>query len=133
MKDDSGVQTNNEKVTGKVLVTNKKVYVTRYQPQINKPCEAGIAFLSAHDYECGDGISGFGGTKSSILKLGVGIATGATKFGKNIYVGISGEEQKDACVEGNPFCAQDNIIRINTDSKNQGGTTIEIDSWRELF
>ena len=29
MKNDSGNETNNEKVTGKVLVTNKKVYVKR--------------------------------------------------------------------------------------------------------
>ena len=133
MKDDSGNETKNEKVTGKVLVTNKKVYVTRYQPQINKPCEAGKAYLSSHKYNCGSGVSGFAGTQSGVLELGVGIATGAIQFKDNIYVGISGEEKKTTCQEGDPFCVQDNIVRITSPDAQQGGTTIEIDSWRELF
>ena len=133
MKDDSGVETKNEKVTGKVLVTNKKVYVTRYQPQINKPCEAGKAYLSSHRYNCGEGVPGFAGTQSGVLELGVGIATGATQFQGNIYVGISGEEKKTTCQEGDPFCVQDNIVRITSPDAQQGGTKIEIDSWRELF
>ena len=104
--------------------------VPRYQPQIDTPCSAGKARAATYNYRCGEGVSGFTGTKS-VLELGQGMLSKFTSFKGNIYASISGEAENKTYEEGVERAG--NIIKITPSSESGTGTNILIESWRELF
>ena len=72
----------NEKTTGKATVSNRTVYFPRYIPNSNNPCNPGNAYLSSHDYKCGNVLQN--------VSLGAGVASEAIIYKNKIYVGLSG-------------------------------------------
>ena len=135
LKNDGGkIEIKNDKVTGKALVLNDTLYVSRYAASYDKPCEPGIGRLASYNPKCGDGKSGFAGITSSVIELGKGILTTPVAFKDKIYVGVSGEaENEDENKEGDPCLRDANLIICNPATTTGDKYIIKIDSWRELF
>ena len=72
----------NEKTTSKASVSNRTVYFSRYIPNDSNPCVAGNAFITSHDYRCGNVLQN--------ISLGGGVATEVVIFKGKVYVGLSG-------------------------------------------
>lgn len=114
----------NEKVTGKIAVSNETVFVSRYIPNNLSLCSPGKGSLSEHDFVCGGIYSG------GSHELGAGIPTGAVIYKNRIYVGSS-SMSSDGLAAG--WKKTDNIA-VGTSVKSTAGKgTVKIESWRERF
>ena len=114
----------NEKITGKIAISNETVFASRYTPNKSNICNPGTAKLTEHDYACGN--------VTADTDLGVGIATGAVIYKNRIYIGISGTGKKSGTLPKG-WSQKDNII-VGTPSKaSKGKGAVQYESWREIF
>ena len=133
---------NNEKTTSKASVSNRTVYFSRYIPNDSNPCKAGNAYLTSHDYRCGNVLQN--------ISLGGGVATDAVIFKGKIYVGLSGAtatsgtstsgtSSSGTSTSGTTtlttgWTQKDNLIVGTTaPGRGPGGGMITIESWRHVF
>ena len=122
----------NEKTTSKATVSNRTVYFSRYIPNDSNPCVAGNAFLTSHDYRCGNVLQN--------ISLGSGVATDAVIFKGKIYIGLSGATTTSGTVTSTStqtitkgWIQKDNLI-VGTAPPGRGSSgTISVESWRHIF
>jgi type IV pilus assembly protein PilY1 len=121
----------NEKVTGQLAIDNEVIYASRYVPNTEDFCGLGDAYLSDHDYMCGNVLR----KSKKKTHLGKGIATGAVIYKGNIYIGISGGGSGEIKDEDDKIGERKkNLIMLNpakSNTKDKGSVSIE--SWREVF
>ena len=112
-----------EKITGKITIHNKTLFVSRYRPNKDDACKPGSAVLSEHGYMCGN-------TEGS-HDLGIGVPSQAVVFNGKIYVGIS-QSDEEATIGAN-FTKSGNVI-VGESSQNafSAGSAV-IEGWREIF
>ena len=120
----------NERITGKIALSNEILYATRYKPISTAICEPGIATLSEHKNMCG--------SVDRKIELGEGIATGAVIFKDKIYIGVSGTGSAELVDEEGTVVGQkiENVIVIETKSRTPSSSispVIKNESWREIF
>jgi len=117
----------NEKIAGKIAVSNETLFATRYKPNKLNLCSPGGSVLSEHDFTCG--------STSRKISLGSGIATGAVVHKGKVYIGIGGSEVKiikDS--NGNVIGKRDGNLIVITPKKSAGSDgKVTYESWRELF
>ena len=121
----------NERITGQIAVHNESIIASRYIPNTVDLCKSGNATLSEHGYTCGD--------KERETELGGGIATGAVVFKDKIYIGITGDADKDEVMkDGDKEIGErkGNLIVITPVEKEDKKTIqgkFSTESWREIF
>jgi type IV pilus assembly protein PilY1 len=115
----------NEKVTGKLAVSNETIFASRYTPNTSNICNPGTGRLSEHDYACGNSFAG------GVHELGSGIPTGAVIYKGRIYLGISGAASNGTLPQG--WTRKDNLLVGASVKGASGAGTATIESWRELF
>jgi hypothetical protein len=115
----------NEKVTGKLAVSNETIFASRYTPNSSNICNPGTGRLSEHDYACGNSFAG------GVHELGSGIPTGAVIYKGRIYLGISGAASNGTLPQG--WTRKDNLLVGASVKGASGAGTATIESWRELF
>jgi type IV pilus assembly protein PilY1 len=119
----------NQRITGKLALFNEILYATRYRPDSALICKPGYATLTEHSNSCG--------SLERTIELGKGIATGVVIHKGKIYIGISGNEQKDDLKDEQGKIIgkkTGNIIILETSNSGAGGKPkITNESWREIF
>ena len=135
----------NEKTTGKASVANRTVYFPRYIPNKTNPCIAGNAYLSSHDYKCGNVLQN--------VSLGGGVASEAIIYKGKIYIGLSGAVSSGTAGSSGSGSSGSGSSGSGTSSLPTGwvqkdslivgtppagrasgqGNSITIESWRHVF
>ena len=117
--------TTNEKVTGKIAIHDRTLYVSRYTPNNAQVCNPGTNLLSEIGYGCGK--------SQKETKLGNGILTGAVVFKGNIYIGISGVAGDAGGSPATGYTQHGNIIVGKPANSSDSGGAVNQESWREIF
>ena len=110
---------NSQKLTAEAKLI-KTVYFPLYEPTSGtNVCNTGIAILRAFDSKCGNSLN---------VNLGKGVLSKVVKQGDNLYIGISGEANKNA----SGFTSKDNLLTTKSQSKDTG-TEIQLRNDRALL
>ena len=114
---------NSQKVTAKATIDKDRVYFPIYEPTTgSNACSTGKAILHAYDSKCGSMIANFP------IKIGTGVLSEVVVQGDNLYMGISGEADKN--ISG--FTSKDNLITGKSNAKSASGA-VQIESWKENY
>ena len=112
-----------QKVTAKATIDKDRVYFPIYEPTTgSNACSTGKALLHAYDSKCGSIIANFP------VKIGTGVLSEVVVQGDNLYMGISGEADKN--ISG--FTSKDNLITGKSKAKSASGA-VQIESWKENY
>ena len=110
-----------QKVTAKATIDKDRVYFPIYEPTLaSNACKTGKAILRAFDSKCGNSLLN--------VNMGKGVLSKVVKQGDNLYVGISGEANKN--ISG--FTSKDNLITGKSKAKDTG-TEIQLEKWIENY
>ena len=110
-----------QKLTAEPTVDKDRVYFPIYEPTTGaNACNTGKAILTAYDSKCGKSVLN--------VNLGTGVLSKVVKQGDNLYVGISGEANKN--ISG--FTSKDNLITGKSQAKDTG-TEIQLEKWIENY
>ena len=115
----------NEKTTAKATVSNRTVYFSRYIPNKANPCNPGEAYLSSHDYKCGNVLEN--------VSLGAGVATEAIIYKDKIYIGLSGATSSSSTSLPTGWTKKDNLIVGAPPAGRAGIGEVTVESWRHVF
>ncbi len=112
----------NERITARLNVRNRTLFVPRYTPNSADVCSPGLAKLTEHDYACGAVIRE--------TSLGGGMPTEVTVYKNKIYIGISSDaDAAEDLPDG--FTKQGNLIV--GDPANPSPGSVQIEQWKELY
>ena len=112
-----------QKVTAKATIDKDRVYFPIYEPTTgSNACSTGKALLHAYDSECGSVIANFP------VNIGTGVLSEVVIQGDNLYMGISGEANKN--ISG--FTSKDNLITGKSKAEANSGA-VQIESWKENY
>ena len=112
---------NYQKLTAEPTVDKDRVYFPIYEPTTGaNACNTGKAILRAFDSKCGNSLLN--------VNMGTGVLSKVVKQGDNLYLGISGEANKN--ISG--FTSKDNLITGKSNAKAASGA-VQIESWKENY
>ena len=112
---------NYQKLTAEPTVDKDRVYFPIYEPTTGKnACNTGKAILRAFDTKCGNSLLN--------VNMGTGVLSKVVKQGDNLYLGISGEANKN--ISG--FISKDNLITGKSKAKSASGA-VQLESWKENY
>ena len=112
---------NYQKLTAEPTVDKDRVYFPIYEPTTGaNACNTGKAILRAFDTKCGNSLLN--------VNMGTGVLSKVVKQGDNLYLGISGEANKN--IAG--FTSKDNLITGKSKAKSASGA-VQIESWKENY
>ena len=112
---------NYQKLTAEPTVDKDRVYFPIYEPTTGKnACNTGKAILRAFDTKCGNSLLN--------VNMGTGVLSKVVKQGDNLYLGISGEANKN--ISG--FTSKDNLITGKSKAKAASGA-VQLESWKENY
>jgi type IV pilus assembly protein PilY1 len=114
----------NEKITGKIAVSNEVVFASRYTPNNSNACSPGTSSISEHNYICGN--------NGSSTNLGAGVATGVVVHKGKLYVGIGGTQQSTSSLPAG-WSKKGNIVQGIPKSGAWNKGTVNVESWREVW
>jgi hypothetical protein len=119
-----------EKVTDKIQIEDKILYVPLYTPDPTLPCFPGKSALSQLGYGCGREVER--------TDLGSGYVTGIRIYKDKVYAGISGVADSDADKEidvEDGFKKRGNIVSGSPAAapSSPDDPQVKIESWRERF
>ena len=110
-----------QKLTASPTIDKDRVYFPIYEPTSKtNACKTGKAILTAYDSKCGKGLLS--------VHLGSGVLSEVVKQGDNLYIGISGEANKNM----SGFTVKDNLITGKSKAKDSG-KEVQIESWKENY
>jgi type IV pilus assembly protein PilY1 len=110
-----------QKLTAEPTVDKDRVYFPIYEPTAaNNKCGTGIAILMAYDSKCGNSLLN--------VRLGKGVLSKVVILGDNLYIGISGEADKN--IPG--FTSKDNLITGKSKAIDTGNE-IQLEKWIENY
>ena len=114
---------NSQKVTAKATIDKDRVYFPIYEPtSTSNACKTGKAILHAYDSKCGSIVANFP------VKIGTGVLSEVVIQGDNLYIGISGEADKN--ISG--FTSKDNLITGKSEAEAVSGA-VQLESWKENY
>ena len=97
------------------------MYFPIYEPTTGaNSCNTGKAILRAFDTKCGNSLLN--------VNMGTGVLSKVVKQDDNLYLGISGEANKN--ISG--FSTKDNLITGKSQAKSASGA-VQIESWKENY
>ena len=112
---------NYQKLTAEPTVDKDRVYFPIYEPTTGaNACNTGKAILRAFDTKCGNSLLN--------VNMGTGVLSKVVKQGDNLYLGISGEANKN--ISG--FTTKDNLITGKYKAKAASGA-VQLESWKENY
>ena len=112
---------NYQKLTAEPTVDKDRVYFPIYEPTTGaNACNTGKAILRAFDTKCGNSLLN--------VNMGTGVLSKVVKQGDNLYLGISGEANKN--ISG--FTSKDNLITGKSKAKAASGA-VQLESWKENY
>ena len=112
---------NYQKLTAEPTVDKDRVYFPIYEPTTGaNACNTGKAILRAFDTKCGNSLLN--------VNMGTGVLSKVVKQGDNLYLGISGEANKN--ISG--FTSKDNLITGKSKAKASSGA-VQLESWKENY
>ena len=112
---------NYQKLTAEPTVDRDRVYFPIYEPTTGaNSCNTGKAILRAFDTKCGNSLLN--------VNMGTGVLSKVVKQDDNLYLGISGEANKN--ISG--FTTKDNLITGKSQSKS-ASLAVQIESWKENY
>ena len=112
---------NYQKLTAEPTVDKDRVYFPIYEPTTGaNACNTGNAILRAFDTKCGNSLLN--------VNMGTGVLSKVVKQDDNLYLGISGEANKN--ISG--FTTKDNLITGKSKAKSTSGA-VQIESWKENY
>ena len=113
---------NLNKILG-LIIALVGLFLAVYEPTTgSNACSTGKALLHAYDSKCGSIIANFP------VKIGTGVLSEVVVQGDNLYMGISGEADKN--ISG--FTSKDNLITGKSKAKSASGA-VQIESWKENY
>ena len=112
---------NYQKLSAEPTVDRDRVYFPIYEPNSSSnKCNTGIAYLNGYDTKCGNSLLN--------VNMGKGVLSKVVKQGNNLYIGLSGEANKN--IAG--FTSKDNLITGKSGAKSVSGT-VQLESWKENY
>jgi type IV pilus assembly protein PilY1 len=110
-----------QKLTATPTIDRDRAYFTIYEPtDNNNACKTGKAILKAYDSKCGNALLN--------VNLGSGVLSKVVIQGDNLYIGLSGEANKN--IAG--FTSKDNLITGKSKAKAASGA-VQLESWKENY
>ncbi len=110
-----------QKTSAQPTVDKDRVYFPIYEPTLaSNACKTGKAILRAFDSKCGNSLLN--------VSVGTGVLSKVVKQGDNLYIGISGEADKN--ISG--FTSKDNLITGKSQAKDTG-TEVQLEKWIENY
>tara|TARA_Y100000294_G_scaffold160762_1_gene164653 strand:- start:328 stop:4080 length:3753 start_codon:yes stop_codon:yes gene_type:complete len=110
-----------QKTSAQPTIDKDRVYFPIYEPTaVSNACKTGKAILRAFDSKCGNSLLN--------VTIGTGVLSKVVKQGGNLYIGISGEADKN--ISG--FTSQDNLITGKSEAK-AAGTETQLEKWIENY
>ena len=112
---------NYQKLSAEPTVDRDRVYFPIYEPNSSSnKCNTGIAYLNGYDTKCGNSVLN--------VNMGKGVLSKVVKQGNNLYIGLSGEANKN--IAG--FTSKDNLITGKSGAKSVSGA-VQLESWKENY
>jgi type IV pilus assembly protein PilY1 len=112
---------NYQKLSAEPTVDRDRVYFPIYEPNSSSnKCNTGIAYLNGYDTKCGNSVLN--------VNMGKGVLSKVVKQGNNLYIGLSGEVNKN--IAG--FTSKDNLITGKSGAKSVSGA-VQLESWKENY
>ena len=112
---------NYQKLSAEPTVDRDRVYFPIYEPNSSSnKCNTGIAYLNGYDTKCGNSVLN--------VNMGKGVLSKVVKQGDNLYIGLSGEANKN--IAG--FTSKDNLITGKSGAKSVSGA-VQLESWKENY
>jgi len=112
---------NYQKLSAEPTVDRDRVYFPIYEPNSSSnKCNTGIAYLTGYDTKCGNSVLN--------VNMGKGVLSKVVKQGNNLYIGLSGEANKN--IAG--FTSKDNLITGKSGAKSVSGA-VQLESWKENY
>ena len=112
---------NYQKLSAEPTVYRDRVYFPIYEPNSSSnKCNTGIAYLTGYDTKCGNSVLN--------VNMGKGVLSKVVKQGNNLYIGLSGEANKN--IAG--FTSKDNLITGKSGAKSVSGA-VQLESWKENY
>ena len=110
-----------QKTSAQPTVDKDRVYFPIYEPTLaSNACKTGKAILRAYDSKCGNSLLN--------VTIGTGVLSKVVKQGDNLYIGISGEADKN--ISG--FTSKDNLLTGKSKAKSVSAA-VQIESWKENY
>lgn len=110
-----------EKVTSQIAISGSSIFTPIFTPNATDLCESGTSVLVESDMLCG--------TVIQTNVLGTGVASGATVYNGNIYIGISTDDSDSDIADG--YEKGGNLV-VGTPTNTSDPEAI-VESWREDF
>jgi len=112
---------NSQKMTAEPTIDKDRVYFPIYEPTSGtNVCNTGKAILTSYDSKCGKSLLN--------VNIGTGVLSKVVKQGDNLYVGLSGEVNKN--ISG--FTSKDNLVTGKSQAQSTGVET-QLERWIENY